>query len=98
MERKSIYIKKDNTFYENKDIDIRGKNEEKLRKSCGPSGVSQLPNFFVVFATLSVIAHIMSLLILSLSWKIYGCGELQGFPQPLFLVRQYFFRQEKNRK
>lgn len=35
---------------------------------------------FVVSATLSVVAHIMSLLILSLFWKVYGCGELQGFP------------------
>ena len=53
---------------------------------------------FVVSATLSVVAHIMSLLILSLFWKVYGCGELQGFPQPFFLIRQYFFRPGKNRK
>jgi hypothetical protein len=71
-----------------------GKNREEL----WPVRRVRTFQIFVVSATLSVVAHIMSLLILSLFWKVYGCGELQGFPQPLFLVRQYFFRPGKNRK
>ena len=71
-----------------------GKNREEL----WPVRRVRTFQIFVVSATLSVVAHIMSLLILSLFWKVYGCGELQGFPQPFFLIRQYFFRPGKNRK
>lgn len=105
MYRKSIYTKERivvlKAFYENKVLWLyrkTGENREKLGKELWPVRCITTSQFFVVSATIPVVAHIISLLILSLFWKVYGCGELQGFPQPLFLVRQYFFRQGKNGK
>ena len=106
MYRKSIYTKervvvlRGNRIIMGNTKDLQGmygftgKNGEEL----WPVRRIRTFQIFVVSATLSVVAHIMSLLILSLFWKIYGCGELQGFPQPFFLIRQYFFRPGKNRK
>ena len=113
MYRKSIYIQKkgsgvvigDESFCGNRMLLKRigftrriGKYREKLGKELWPVRRVRTFQIFVVSATLSVVAHIISLLILSLFWKVYGCGELQGFPQPFFLIRQYFFRPGKNRK
>ena len=108
MYRKSIYTKERavvlDTFYENKIYkvlwiyrEIQGKIG-KIGEELWPVRRVRTFQIFVVSATLSVVAHIMSLLILSLFWKVYGCGELQDFPQPFFLIRQYFFRPGKNRK
>lgn len=106
MYRKSIYTKERvvelllemNILCGNRMLWIYREIQEQIREELWPVRRVRTFQIFVVSATLSVVAHIMSLLILSLFWKVYGCGELQGFPQPFFLIRQYFFRPGKNRK
>ena len=108
MYRKSIYNTKERIVELEMNVKMLKKIHNFTRENRGNTGPFREElwpvrcvrtfQFFVVSATLSVVAHIMSLLILSFFWKVYGCGELQGFPQPLFLIRQYFFRPEKNRK
>lgn len=93
LEMNVKYVKKIHNFTR----ENRG-NTGKTGEELWPVRCVRTFQIFVVSATLSVVAHIISLLILSLFWKVYGCGELQGFPQPLFLIRQYFFRPGKNRK